>query len=158
VNLIPVTADDVVLASREHSRRRQKTGLRAVSGAETNFAEDPTSNDIANADPGGFLRRNDPVDPGRMFFCPRYVAEAGPLTRVVTIIHEAAHYVDKKIDHFATSVPFPNGRPLTGTLGQKHVLNYVQLTPDDAAQNAASYAGFAIHVFKRQDTRPVLGQ
>src|SRR3954470_16686544 len=130
----------------------------AVSGAETNFAEDPTSNDIANADTGGFFRRNDPVDPGRMFFCPRYVAEAGPLTRVVTIIHEAAHYVDKKIDHFATSVPFPDGRPLTGTLGQKHVLNYVQLRPDDAAQNAASYAGFAIHVFKRQDTRPVLGQ
>jgi hypothetical protein len=92
-----------------------------------------------------------------MFFCPRYL-QAGALTRVVTIVHEAAHYVDAKIDHFATSVPFPNGRPLTGTLGQAHTLNYAQLTPDDASQNAASYAGFAIHTFKRQDTRPVFGQ
>jgi Putative peptidoglycan binding domain len=129
----------------------------AVNGAETNFANDFEADDFANSDPGGFGRRNDKDNPGRMFFCREYL-QTGPLTRVVTIVHEAAHYVDAAIDHFASGVPFPNGRPLTGTNGQLHARNYAQLTPDEARQNASSYAGFAIHVAKRQDTRPTITQ
>jgi hypothetical protein len=129
----------------------------AVSGGETSFANDFASDDFANSDPGGFARRNDQNNPGRMFFCPKYTA-IGALSKVVTIVHEAAHYVDKKIDHFASAVPFPDGRPLTGTQGQAHSHNYAQMTPDEAQQNAASYAGFAIHVNKRQDTRPTITQ
>ncbi|MFL5001063.1 MAG: hypothetical protein ACJ8DY_11830, partial [Xanthobacteraceae bacterium] len=118
---------------------------------------DFVSNDFANSDPGGFARRNDPSNPGRMFFCMKYLG-TGPLTKVVTIIHEAAHYIDKSIDHFASAVPFPNGRALTGTNGQAHTHNYAQLTPDEAMQNAASYACFAIHCAKRADTRPTITQ
>ncbi len=98
-----------------------------------------------------------PDNPGRMFFCAKYLG-TGPLTHVVTIIHEAAHYVDASIDHFASAVPFPQGRPLNGTNGQVHLRNYAQLLPDEALQNASSYAGFAIHVVKRQDTRQTVGE
>jgi hypothetical protein len=129
----------------------------AVIGGETNFENDFVSDDFASSDPGGFARRNDKDNPGRMFFCLKYL-QTGPLTHVVTIIHEAAHYVDKNIDHFASGVPFPNGRALTGTNGQVHAHNYAQLTPDEAAQNAASYAGFAINMGKRQDLRPTVTQ
>ncbi|MFL4967232.1 MAG: peptidoglycan-binding protein [Xanthobacteraceae bacterium] len=129
----------------------------AVTGGQKNFENDFVSNDFANSDPGGFARRNDPSNPGRMFFCMKYLG-TGPLTKVVTIIHEAAHYIDKSIDHFASAVPFPNGRALTGTNGQAHTHNYAQLTPDEAMQNAASYACFAIHCAKRADTRPTITQ
>lgn len=129
----------------------------AVGGAETNFENDFVADDFANADPGGFTRRNNANNPGRMFFCMKYL-QTGPLTHVVTIIHEAAHYVDAAIDHFASAVPFPQGRPLNGTNGQARVRNYAQMLPDEAVLNASSYAGFAIHVVKRQDTRPTITQ
>jgi hypothetical protein len=129
----------------------------AVTGGQKNFENDFVSNDFANADPGGFARRNDPNNPGRMFFCMKYLS-TGPLTKVVTIIHEAAHYIDKSIDHFASAVPSPNGRALTGTNGQVRTHNYAQLTPDEAMQNAASYACFAIHCAKRADTRSTITQ
>jgi putative peptidoglycan binding protein len=129
----------------------------AVTGGQKNFENDFTSNDFANSDPGGFARRNDPNNPGRMFFCMKYLG-VGALTKVVTIIHEAAHYIDTSIDHFASAVPAPNGRPLVGTNGQAHTHNYAQLTPDEAMQNAASYACFAIHCAKRADTRPTITQ
>jgi hypothetical protein len=129
----------------------------ALVGASTFFENDFATGDFANADPGGFHTRNDPVGPGRIFFGLPYLT-TGPLTHVVTIIHEAAHYADKSIDHFATAIPFPDGRPRNGTQGQAHTHNYAQLTPDEASQNAGTYACFAIHMIKRQDTRPLIGQ
>src|SRR5262249_30051656 len=112
---------------------------------------------FAQSDSGGFQHRNDKANPGRMYFCLKYL-QVGKLTRVVTIIHEAAHYVDKAIDHFASAVPFPDGRPLTGPNGEARPHNYVQMTADEAQQNAASFAGFAIHIAKKEDSRPTITQ
>ena len=129
----------------------------AVAGADTNFENDFASDDYANADPGGFYRRDSKDSPGRMYFCRNYI-QTGPLTHVVTIIHEAAHYIDTNIDHFASGVPAPQGRPLNGTNGQSRSRNYAQLLPDEAILNASSYAGFAINVAKGHDIRPVISQ
>ncbi|MFL5331371.1 MAG: peptidoglycan-binding protein [Gemmataceae bacterium] len=129
----------------------------AVNTGDTCFDSDLDTDDFAHSDPGGFDRRSDTTNPGRMSFGIKYLF-VGPLMRVVTIIHEAAHYVDKDIDHFASAVPSPSGRALTGTNGTVHAHNYAQLTPAEAMQNAASYACFAIHMAKKADTRPTITQ
>jgi hypothetical protein len=92
-----------------------------------------------------------------MYFCPKYLG-MGPLSKVATILHEAGHYISKDIDHFASSVPFPTGRAIDHTDGTKHTKTYSQLSPDEAFKNASSYAAFAIHCFKKADTRPVVSQ
>ena len=123
-----------------------------INTADRIFENDWASEDFANADPGGFHRRNNPTNPGKIYFCPKYL-KVGALSKVVTIIHEAAHFVETQIDHYASGFPAPNGRALVGTAGEVRPHNYVNLTPDEASKNAASYAGFCIHVAKGQDKR-----
>src|SRR3954469_24606813 len=127
----------------------------AVSGGDTTFENDLVTDTFAISDPGGFAKRNDKTNPGQMYFCFKYL-KVGPLSAVVTILHEAAHYVDKSIDHFASAVPAPNGRVLVGSAGETRVHNYADMTPLESQQNAASYAGFAIHCAKKQDLRPTI--
>ncbi len=118
----------------------------AIANADQLFLEDLTNTkDFAFAFPGGINNRSDPKT-GRMFFCPNYVGN-GPLFQTAVIVHEAAHFADKSILHFASELPAPNGTPVDS--GK----NYVQLTPQEAAANAYSYAQFALHCLKRRDHR-----
>jgi hypothetical protein len=55
-------------------------------------------------------------------------------------------------------VPFPTGRAIDHTDGTKHTRTYQQLSSDEAFKNASSYAAFALHCFKKADTRPVVAQ
>ncbi len=120
----------------------------AVANADQLFQEDLTNTkDFAFAFPGGINNRSDPKT-GRLFFCPNYVGN-GPLFQTAVIVHEAAHFADRTILHFASELPAPNGTPVDSSK------NYVQLTPQEAAANAYSYAQFALHCFKRRDQRIV---
>lgn len=79
------------------SNLRQSYALMpiAIGGAEKHFDSDFLSDAFANVDPRGFATRNDAVNPGKMFFCSRYLS-MGSLSKVVTIIHEAGHYISNR--------------------------------------------------------------
>jgi hypothetical protein len=116
----------------------------ALQRAESLFTDDPTNlNAFAYVFPGAFHSIS-----GRIFFCPQYMGK-GPLFQTGVIVHEAAHFVDSNILHFASELPSPDGTPVDSSK------NYAQLTPDEAARNAYSYAQFALHAFKGFDKRIV---
>ena len=64
-------------------------------------------------------------------------------------MHEAAHFVDRTIGHFASELPPLAGTPVDSTK------NYVQLNSTEAAGNAYTYAQFALHAFQNFDKRTV---
>src|SRR5262249_28024582 len=154
-----------LLGGQSHGQKKpdKSPPLTLTGGGSTSVGQ--TSVDYKRSTKGlalviwweSFDRGNETTNPGRMSFGIKYLI-VGPLMRVVTIIHEAAHFVDKDIDHFASALPAPNGRALNGTNGTAHTHNYAQLTPAEAMKNAASYACFAIHMAKKADTRPTITQ
>jgi hypothetical protein len=103
-----------------------------------------------DADMGGYFR-----DPhGWITRYPVYET-CGDNCRAAMILHECGHFV-ANAKHFAREGPtlngtadFPDGKdkPL-------HPRNYAQLTPDEAAHNACTYAAFAYHAATGQDGRP----
>jgi hypothetical protein len=104
-------------------------------------------NDFANAVLGGFFEQQDAFR-GRIRFCPNFTGK-GIRFQTMVIIHEASHFVGRqpKIVHFASELPGPNGTPVDSSK------NYVQLSPDEAARNAYSYAQFSLHMEMRTDHR-----
>lgn len=123
--------------------------LLTLALADSIFIDDPTTGDFANAFLGGFHEPSHPQH-GRIRFGPAYLNK-GVLFQTSVIVHEAAHFVDHKIDHFASELPAPNGTPV----GQGKTKNYVQLTPFEAANNAYTFAQFALHCFMGFDKRIV---
>lgn len=75
----------------------------------------------------------------------------GELFQTGVLVHEAAHFVNKVIDHFASELPPLNGTPVDNSTGIVRSKNYVQLSFQEAAGNAYTYAQFALHAFKGFD-------
>jgi peptidoglycan hydrolase-like protein with peptidoglycan-binding domain len=118
-----------------------------IARADEIFVNDPRTGDFANAFLGGFNEPNHPQH-GKIRFGPDY-ADKGILFQTGVIIHEAAHFVDRTIGHFASELP-----PLAGTpVGSAK--NYIQLNSTEAARNAYTYAQFALHAFRNFDKRIV---
>jgi peptidoglycan hydrolase-like protein with peptidoglycan-binding domain len=126
---------------------------RTLASASTFFIDDPTTGDFANAHLGGFFHPTDLVL-GRIRFGPAYSGK-GELFQTGVLIHEAAHFVNKVIDHFASELPPLNGTPVNSSTGIVHSRNYAQLSFQEAAGNAYTYAQFALHAFKGFDKRIV---
>lgn len=126
---------------------------RTLASASTFFIDDPTTRDFANAHRGGFYHPTDLVL-GRIRFGPAYAGK-GELFQTGVLIHEAAHFVNKVIDHFASELPPLNGTPVNSSTGIVHSRNYAQLSFQEAAGNAYTYAQFALHAFKGFDKRIV---
>jgi hypothetical protein len=123
------------------------------ASANTIFKDDPTTHDFANAHLGGFFHKSNPVL-GKIRFGPAYGGK-GELVQTAVLVHEAAHFVNSKIDHFASELPAPNGTLVNSSKGIVHTKNYVQLSFQEAANNAYTYAQFALHAFKGFDKRIV---
>jgi hypothetical protein len=70
----------------------------------------------------------------------------------MVIIHECAHFVDRRVGHSASELPAPNGSPIN-TTGNFSGHNYANMTDHDAFTNAYSYAQFALHAVERRDRR-----
>jgi len=117
------------------------------------FIDDPSTGDFANAHLGGFFHLSDPIL-GKIRFGPAYGGK-GELFQTGVIIHEGAHFVNRVIDHFASELPAPNGTPVNSSTGVVHVKTYAQLSFQEAAGNAYTYAQFALHAFKGFDKRIV---
>ena len=126
---------------------------RTLAAADTIFIDDPTTGDFANAHLGGFFRQADPVL-GKIRFGPNYGGK-GELFQTSVIVHEAAHFANRVIDHFASELPAPNGTAVDSSTGIVHSKNYAQLSFQEAAGNAYTYAQFALHAFKDFDKRIV---
>ena len=142
--------------------RSQFSGIQTVLSRIGEFAlHVPVSNSTVNfatAPIGGFHRDttlekiliNDPL-----------FKSCGPNCRAAMLIHESAHYVASAV-HFAKEGPTLAGVPdcpdstQTNPDGscRKHPRNYRDLTPQEAAKNACTYAAFAFHAFSGQDLRP----
>lgn len=131
---------------------RQRVGLLIIAyrgittvlnQATTFFAEDlKNTTDFANAVPGGIALR------GKILFCQAYL-RLGPKFRAAVIVHEAAHFSDAAIGHFASELPAPNGSPV----GNGNSKNYAQLSFEEARRNAYSFAQFALHMAEGFDRR-----
>jgi len=122
-------------------------------GASSIFIDDPATGDFANAHLGGFGHLTDPVL-GKIRFGPAYGGK-GELFQTSVLIHEAAHFVNAAIDHFASELPAPNGTSVNSSTGAVHSKTYAQLSFQEAAGNAYTYAQFALHAFKGFDKRIV---
>jgi hypothetical protein len=116
-----------------------------ISRASSIFIDDPTTTDFANAFPGGFNHQGDPTQ-GKIRVGPNYAGN-GPLFQTAVIVHEAAHFANVVIRHFASELPPPNGTPVDSAK------NYAQLSVFEAAGNAYTYAQFALHAFMGFDKR-----
>jgi hypothetical protein len=136
------------------ARTRQRiaqliTTYRTIAGVIANSAQE-FAEDLANttayayAVPGGLS--SGVAGQKRLHFCPPYLS-LGPMFQTAVIVHEAAHYVDVAILHFASELPAPNGTPVGSPR------NYAQLSFDEARRNAYSYAQFALHSFSNFDRR-----
>lgn len=117
-----------------------------IARAATVFSEDMSNHeDFGNAVVGGMANPNDPRD-GKIRFCPKYLL-MGPLFATGVIVHEGAHWVDRKIGHVASELPAPDGWPVDSSK------NYRQMTALEAQRNAYSYAQFALHISEGRDRR-----
>jgi hypothetical protein len=141
---------DRAIVERTRSRIGQliityRTIAGVIANAQQEFVEDLNDNTaFAKAVQGG-LNASNPSDK-KIRFCPPYLT-LGPLFRTAVIVHEAAHYVDANIRHFASELPAPNGTPVDSSK------NYAQLNFDEARRNAYSYAQFALHSRMNFDKR-----
>jgi hypothetical protein len=116
--------------------------MSVLARADSFFDEDLSDNTaFAKAKLGGLNNG------GKISFCPPYLT-LGPKFRTAVIVHEGAHFVDASIGHFASELPAPNGSPVGAS-----TKNYAQLSFDEAARNAYSYAQFALHSFESFDHR-----
>lgn len=118
-----------------------------IARADEIFIDDPNTGDFGNAFLGGFNEPNHPQH-GKIRFGPAY-ANKGILFQTGVIIHEAAHFVDGTIGHFASELPPPAGTPVDSAK------NYIQLNSAEAARNAYTYAQFALHASRNFDKRIV---
>lgn len=128
-----------------------------LSNADGFFGEDLLDpGNYAYAFPGSlFWSVND--QRRRLFFCRKFISDDGvfpngPLFRTAVIVHEAAHFVERQVGHSASELPVPDGSPVN-TTGNVSGHNYAQMTPQDAFENAYSYAQFALHAFMGRDYR-----
>jgi hypothetical protein len=124
-----------------------------LAKADTIFLSDPSTTDFGNAHLGGFFHLDDPVL-GKIRFGPNYAGK-GELFQTGVIVHEGAHFVSPVIDHFASELPAPLGTPVNSSTGIAHTKNYADLSFQEAAQNAYTFAQFALHAFKGFDKRIV---
>lgn len=127
-----------------------------LANAETFFANDLVKVDFAYAYPGAVDL--DASHPHRhLFFCWPFVSKDGttangPLFQTMVIIHESAHFVDRRVGHSASELPAPNGTSIN-TTGNFSGHDYANMTDHDAFTNAYSYAQFALHAVARRDRR-----
>jgi hypothetical protein len=127
-----------------------------LANAETFFADDLVKVDFAYAFPGALDL--DASHPHRhLFFCWPFISQDGvtangPLFQTMVIIHEGAHFVERRVGHSASELPAPNGTPIN-TTGNFSGHNYASMTDHDAFTNAYSYAQFALHAVERRDRR-----
>jgi len=104
---------------------------------------------------GGTRYKDDPKmadSSGRMWFGPNFL-KGKRLFQTAVIVHEAAHFADQTIDHWASELPAPDGWPVDGALHTGNTKKYSELTSTQAMQNAYSYAQFALHMFMGFDKR-----
>jgi hypothetical protein len=127
-----------------------------LANAETFFANDLVKVDFAYAFPGALDLS--PSDPHRhLFFCWPFISQDGttangPLFQTMVIVHEGAHFVDRRVGHSASELPAPQGTAIN-TTGNLSGHNYADMTDHDAFTNAYSYAQFALHAVERRDRR-----
>ncbi|MFO1236365.1 MAG: hypothetical protein U1F24_05005 [Alphaproteobacteria bacterium] len=126
------------------------TMQRVLGDPDTFFDDDWTTKDFAYAWPGGVTRPAGHRE-RRIHFCTPYL-DKGPLFQTAVIVHECAHFVDRRIGHVASELPSPNGTPV-GTKDRPSSTNYADMSWDQALTNAYSYAQFALHAFKGYDYR-----
>jgi hypothetical protein len=134
-----------------------QTVLRDLASFSLQVPVAPNSTDFARAPIGGFHRD---ITQEKIEFLPRFKS-CGNNCRAAMIIHECGHYVASAV-HFAREGPTLSGTPdcpdesVKNPDGscRKHPRNYRDLTPQEAALNACTYAAFAFHAFSGQDLRP----
>lgn len=132
--------------------------LDMLGAAATHFGNDlavreptdPLRGAWAHAPIGGFF---DSKQQPKVFFRDIYANVTGPKCRVAMIIHECAHSA-ARARHFAEDAPLFDGTKSMPDGKKLHDRNYKNLTPDEAATNACSYAAFAAHARFGDDIRP----
>jgi hypothetical protein len=141
--------------------RGQFSGIQSVLRDFGSFALQvpiaPHSTDFARAPIGGFHRD---TTQEKIEILPLFKS-CGTNCRAAMLIHECAHYVASAV-HFAREGPTLLGSPDCPDASvknpdgscKKHPRNYRDLTPQEAALNACTYAAFAFHAFSGQDLRP----
>jgi hypothetical protein len=125
---------------------------QTLSTANSLFVNGPPSATFfGQAHLGGTNFKSDPRF-GRIEFGREYLKLGGSF-QVAVIIHEAAHYANRTVDHMASELPAPQGSPVDGAIHHGNTKDYSSLTADESMVNAYSYAQFALHTFLGFDKR-----
>jgi hypothetical protein len=111
---------------------------------------DPLLGAWAHAPIGGFY--NGKKEP-KVWFRGIFANVAGRKCRVAMIVHECAHAA-ANARHYANDWPKPNGAPDKPDGISVHPRNYMNLTAEEAATNACTYAAFAANARFNDDCRP----
>jgi hypothetical protein len=112
--------------------------------------ENSLSRAWAHAPIGGFKNGND--EP-KVWFRSIFANVKGKKCRCAMIIHECAHSCCDAL-HYANDWPLPNGAADRPDGKTTHPRDYANLTPDEAAANAYTYASFAANARFNADIRP----